>query len=261
MDGTQTVVITAASVGYSSGTFSLSVTDNDGALTGVTPGAANTPANQTLITSLRNGSNSSSALFRIGSAAQVPADLSLNTTTGVLSGNLANSNPTGNYLIVIERYNSLNEVVSQSFTLNLTNSINNYANWILAYPLATPSSATADGDSDGVTNAVENLLGTRPDVFSAGLTKIVASTGILVFEHSQSNSPATDLQSAYEWSIDLQHWNENGASFGGTLVSFSAATLVDLAAPANDQIRVTATATGVVPSRLFARLRVTQTGQ
>ena len=117
------------------------------------------------------------------------------------------------------------------------------------------------GDSDGVTNAVENLLGTRPDVFSAGLTKIVASTGILVFEQSQSNSPATDLQSAYEWSIDLQHWNENGASFGGTLVSFSAATLVDLAAPANDQIRVTATATGVVPSRLFARLRVTQTGQ
>jgi subtilisin-like proprotein convertase family protein len=261
VDGTQTVVITAASVGYSSGTFSLSVTDNDGALTGVTPGAANTPANQTLITSLRNGSNSSSALFRIGSAAQVPAGLSLNTTTGVLSGNLANSNPTGNYLIVIERYNSLNEVVSQSFTLNLTNSINNYANWILAYPLATPSSASADGDSDGVTNAVENLLGTRPDVFSAGLTKIAASTGILVFEHSQSNSPATDLQSAYEWSIDLQHWNENGASFGGTLVSFSAATLVDLAAPANDQIRVTATATGVVPSRLFARLRVTQTGQ
>ena len=72
---------------------------------------------------------------------------------------------------------------------------------------------------------------------------------------------AIDLQPAYEWSTDLQHWADSGASHLGTVVSFNAVTITDLNAPANDQIRVTATATGLIPGKLFARLRVTQTGQ
>lgn len=230
----------------------------DQAAVGVTPAAANTAANQTFVTALRDGSLDHSALFRLGAAAQVPAGLALDPVTGILAGTL--SAAAGNYLIVIERYNTLGEVVSQAFTLTIIPSAaTTYATWIAGYSVGALTGVAQDADGDGIANGIENLLGTRPDLATIGLTQLAANPGILVFQHSRSNIPASDLIAAYEWSADMQTWYLSGQSAAGTTVTFGVVVTTDVEAPANDWVTVTATATGTIPPRLFARLRATQT--
>ncbi|HEY8901216.1 MAG TPA: S8 family serine peptidase [Chthoniobacterales bacterium] len=84
---------------------------------GVTPGAGNTTANATFAANLASGYFSQPALFRLGAASQTPAGLSIDANTGVLGGTIPNA--PGNYAIVVERYNGLNEVVSLSYTLTI----------------------------------------------------------------------------------------------------------------------------------------------
>lgn len=103
-DGPQLVTLTASASSFTSASAIVTVTDNEPSVEGVTPGSANNPANQTFVTALRNGSLNSPALYRVGVGAVIPTGLALNPNTGVLSGTLANSNPPGAYLIVIERY-------------------------------------------------------------------------------------------------------------------------------------------------------------
>jgi hypothetical protein len=88
--------------------------------------------------------------------------------------------------------------------------------------------------------------------------QVSAASGEIIFEHSLSNTPASDLSLAYEWSVDLQQWHNGGTTAGGITVNFSTSLISDVIAPANDVIRVIATATGFTPVKLYARVRVTQ---
>ncbi|MEY3895196.1 MAG: hypothetical protein RLZZ214_715, partial [Verrucomicrobiota bacterium] len=59
---------------------------------------------------------------------------------------------------------------------------NTYANW-----LTTNSPATGfitDSDNDGVANGVENVLGTNPNVYSAGLTDVSATASTATYKHT-----------------------------------------------------------------------------
>jgi hypothetical protein len=257
IDGPHDVTLTATATAFTAGLTVITVTDDE-APAGVTPAAANTAANQSFVTALRDGSLDHPALFRLGAAAQVPAGLALDPLTGVLAGTLAAA--AGDYPIVIERYNPLSEVVSQAFTLTVVPATATpYATWITGYPAGALTGLAQDADGDGIANGIENLLGTRPDLATTGLTQLAASPGILVFQHSRSKTPASDLTAAYEWSTDMQTWHLAGLSAAGTTVTFGVVVTSDLEAPANDWVRVTATATGTIPPRLFARLRATQT--
>jgi subtilisin-like proprotein convertase family protein len=255
-DGTQTAIITATATGYPDATAVLTITDNEPSVEGVTPAAANNTANQVFVSALRNGSLNSPALFRVGVGSTLPAGLTLDTTTGLLSGLLATSNPVGDYLIVIERYNSLGESVSQSFTLTLSaGSGNTFALWMSSYPVGLLNGFQDDPDADGIPNGLENYLGTLPNAMSAGLIRISTTTGVLVFRHSLSNTPATDLSASYEWSTDLSNWRPSGAEESGTTVVITTQTIEDAIAPANDLVEVTATPSGTPKARLFVRLK------
>lgn len=259
-DGPQQVIMTASAGGYSNGTSALTVTDNEPSVEGVTPGGANNAANQVFVTALRNGSLNSPALFRIGVGAVIPTALTLNPNTGVLSGTIAFSNPPGDYPIVIERYNTLGETVSQSYTLTLSAGAgNSYAAWIAGYPGVGASTAVGDDfDHDGLPNGIENILGTAPDISTTGLTQVSTTPTTLVFRHTRSNSTAIDLADSYEWSADLTTWHASAATDSGTTVTIAAATLTNTTAPANDLIEVTATITGTPKPHLFVRLKAVQ---
>ncbi len=258
-DGTQLVTLTASASGYTNGFITLTVTDNEPSIDGITPASANNAINQVFITALRNGSLNSPALFRVGVGSTLPAGLTLDPATGVLSGVLASNNPAGDYLIVIERYNSLGDSVSQSYTLTLgAGTGNTFALWISNFPVGSLNGFKDDPDFDGIPNGLENYLGTSPNQTSPGLTMVSTSGQALVFRHSRSNSPATDLTTTYEWSTDLATWNLSGTQVSGTTVTITTQTIVDSNAPDNDVIEVTATPTGTLKSKLFVRLKSLQ---
>lgn len=259
-DGTQALVVTATASGYTDATSNLQVTDNEPMLTGVTPGNGNSPANLAFIATLRSGGLNLPSLFRFGSGATVPAGLTLDPATGVLSGTIASGNPAGVYEIVVERYNSLGEVVSQSFSLTLSAaSGNTYLAWIATQNIGSMSGLLDDADGDGLANGIENHLGTAAGIPNTGLTQISANASpqSLVFRHSRSNAPASDLAVAYEWSANLTQWHASAATSGGTTVTITTETITDVAAPANDLVEVTATVAGAPGTRIFVRIKAT----
>ncbi len=259
VDGVANVSISAETAGYLPASSSVTVTDNEAPLEGVTPANANSPGNFTFVTSLRSGTLNNPSLFRWAAGVQVPDGLSLSAGTGLISGTIAAHVAAGPYPLTIERYNALNEVVSQSFILTVTApASNSYASWIALYPVNSLNALSADPDGDGVANGIENLFGTSPSVGSQGLNEVSAAPGQLIFEHSRSNTPSTDLALSYEWSSNLQQWHPSGATSSGTTVTFQTTVMVDATAPANDIVRVTATASGSVPGRLYARAKATQ---
>ena len=225
-------------------------------LNGVTPGAANTPLNEAFVTALRSGVLASPALYRLGPGANLPVGLSLDASTGLLAGVISASNPAGDYPIVIERFNTLGEVVTQSFTLTVTSPPPlTFSTWIGGYNVGAATSRDGDFDADGLGNALENWLGTRPDLASAGLVPISATATTFTFRHTRSNEPASDLIARYEWSTDLANWHLSGASNGlGHTVEIGATVVQNLAAPENDLIEVVATITQGTSRTIFVRL-------
>ena len=250
-DGSQSVAITATAQGYDDGTTNITVTDNEAPLEGVTPGAGNTAANLDFVNALRNGLLNVPALFRLGSGANVPVGLNLDVNTGVLSGTIDPTNPAGDYQIIIERYNSLSEVVTESFVLALAAG-GAFSDWISGYSVGSENGIADDTDFDRLPHGIENLLGTSPDTFSEGLTDLNAGANTLTFRHTLSNSPASDLTLAYRWSKDLNSWHASGDTSDGTTVTFVQSVIDDNDAPQNDVVEVTATVTGDGP--LFVRL-------
>ena len=235
-----------------------SLTLNSPSLQGVTPAAANTPENLAFITRLRNGSPPISSLFRIGTGTTIPTGLKLDPVTGFLSGILAPSNPAGNYPIIIERYNTVGESVTQSYTLTLAGGMGGtYASWIAGFPTAgTLTGAADDPDSDGIPNGIEHYLGTSPTAPSPGLTQVSSPSGNLVIRHSRTNTLASDVTAVYQWSADLVTWYPTATISNGTLVTISSTVITDTTAPDQDLVEVTATANGLPLQRLFIRLKV-----
>ena len=226
-------------------------------LEGVTPAAANSVTNQFFVTALRNGELDSPSLFRTGAGATIPTGLSLDIDTGTLSGTLAESNLAGNYPIIIERYNSIGEVVSQSYTLTLSGGAGNtYSNWLTNYSLGGLTALNDDPDHDGKPNGIENIFGTAPNAATTGLTQVSTTASALIFRHSRSNTPASDLTTSYEWSNDLVTWQNSAVNHNGTTVTIATAIITDTNAPANDLVEVTAAVSGSAASKIFVRLKV-----
>jgi hypothetical protein len=100
---------------------------------------------------------------------------------------------------------------------------------------------------------VENFFGTNPGTFTRGLAAGIRSGNTFTFTHPQNASPASDLSASYRWSTDLAVFHLGAQTSGGTTVNFT----TEADTPSPGFTRVTATATGTIPDRLFVDVRVT----
>ena len=241
-DGPQTTVISASTGGYATGNFVVTVTDNEPSLNGITPGTGNTPANAAYVADLRSGALNAPALFRFGAASQTPTGLLIDPATGIVSG-IPNA-AAGSYLLVIERYNTLGEVVSQSFTLNLSGA-SGYNGWIGGFEGLPLTGKNDDPDGDGMANVVEYHLGALAGTSDAAAAlPVFAKNGTTLTLTWWRLKSATDTSGVAEWSDALGTWSDGGIS---TAVIGDTAT--------REQVRATLTVAPGAP-RIFLRLRV-----
>ncbi len=148
-----------------------------------------------------------------------------------------------------------NTVVLNNYTAAASNT---YASWIGGFGVGGQTGANQDFDNDNLSNSVENVLGSNPSVYSAGLTQISATASSVKFRHNQSNTIATDVTGSYQWSPDLVNWAASGVSIGATTATIGHVTITDVNAPANDLIEVTVTVTTGPATKLFGRLVATK---
>ncbi len=147
--------------------------------------------------------------------------------------------------------------ISSPTTWSFTTAPLTFSSWISnpAFGLALADrDLDDDPDGDGIDNGVENFFGTNPGTFTRGLAAGIKNGNTFTFIHPKSATPASDLTASYRWSKDLASFLAGGATDGaGTTVTFT--TQGDTPSPGFTT--VTATATGVLPARLFVDVKVT----
>jgi hypothetical protein len=186
-------------------------TTGSATVAGVTPGEGNTTANITFASNLRAGVFSQPALFRLGEGAQVPPGLSLNATTGVLSG--AVTGPPGVYNVVIERYNGFGETASFTFALTVVAATPSFTSWMAGQTGLTDTTSGGDPDGDGRSNLLEYFQGVNPGM-PDGQTAIAVEQvgGDLVLRYRKSKS-VTGITEQVGWSQDLAGWSPVGVTY------------------------------------------------
>lgn len=129
-----------------------------------------------------------------------------------------------------------------------------FADWIGGFGLAAGEQGIDDDpDGDGIANAIEAWLGTDPGQANELITDLTSDGLSTTFEHSQNETPPSDLSGSYEWSTDLANWYPangiDGPANGSTLVINSLTSASSTMA--------TATASGEMKKR-FIRIIASQ---
>lgn len=170
------------------------------ALTNVSPGAGNSQKNIDFINRVVSQNLIEIPPYRLSEGTILPAGLTLNTTTGRLSGSIGAGAALGDYSIGIERYNKDEEFVVQVFTLRVFAS--SYNQWIGSFPGVAPG-VGGDGDTDGVPNLVEYALDRNPAVAeTSNAYTLGKEEGIISLTYRQSKVPG-DVTLVPEWSTAL----------------------------------------------------------
>ncbi|PXA04643.1 hypothetical protein DDZ13_05580 [Coraliomargarita sinensis] len=130
-----------------------------------------------------------------------------------------------------------------------------FSDWISGYSGLDGQTGLADDpDGDGIANGIENFFGTHPGEFSGGMVSGNVTADSFTFTHPQSGELASDLTATYRWSTDLETFSNDGDSFGGTTVVFTAET----DSPTAGTTSVTATVSGTLVDKLFVDVEVIQ---
>lgn len=83
---------------------------------------------------------------------------------------------------------------------------NSYANWTLDYQLGAESAWEDDPDGDRFSNALEAWFGTHPGQFSHGITNVATNGTVMTFTHPVAASVPDNLQTSFQWSMNLRDW-------------------------------------------------------
>ena len=219
-DGTQETTILASAINFVNAEAILTVTDNEPRLVGVTPALANNPRNKTFVTRLRTNRIVDPPVFRISAATALPAGLSLNANTGLISGTVAPTVAPGAYRVTIELTNLLGDSTSQMIVINVvpTGSFT-FASWTALFRGLSDSSSGGDPEFDLLPNLVEYKLNSLPGSYDepSPITFAKTATEIsLTFTEAKNRD---DVTLAAEWSTNLE--NGSWVTTGLTTVTLS----------------------------------------
>jgi hypothetical protein len=210
-DGPSSVTITATA-GSLNATASVTVTDNEVTLAGVTPGAPNGGDNSVWVQQLRSGALNQPALFRLG--AGNPAWLAIDPATGLLSGTPSASG--GPFTITLERYNTLGEVASQSFQLTISSGATGFGAWIAGYPGLSDATELGDPDNDRVANLAEYFFGSDPSLSDgSNAISVVRTNSTEIHLDYRRSMTATGVAHSVKWKSDLSSadpWSTSNVS-------------------------------------------------
>ena len=231
-DGTQLADISVSADTYTTNSVTVTVTDDEPVIEGVTPVRGNVPLNAAFVASLRDGSLIHTTFYRLGAASNpLPTGLTLNTSTGLISGIVAAGAQTGPYNIVLENYNFLGEVNSISFTLTVTSAAPGLAPMALVTNTGRSVSSSsntsgpsggvaadgsADSDGDGIGDLAEHYLGGNPNVADAEahtpVVETTDTTASIIFV--RSDDAAKTLDGIVEWATTLPDgpWSTAGVT-------------------------------------------------
>lgn len=213
----QTVTITATADPLIAAANTVTITDDDPSLDGVTPGQPNNVPNGEMVHRLWTNDIFTPATFRIAAGSTLPEGLSIDPETGVISGIIAASVLVGNYPVVIERINDYGEVVSQTIVIEVIGAPIGYADWVddFVFPPGADTTPTGDPNHDGVPNAISMVLGGNPatgsDLALLPTIELISNPGegvpagdYIVFTYRRTDlAVAAGLDIAMEYDADL----------------------------------------------------------
>ncbi len=241
-DGPQTITITAAAEGYGSASKTLTVTDASKAGAGVTPTLPNSPENAQFIERLRDGRILAPATFHLAAGSALPDGLTLNSTTGLISGAIAPTAPFADYKVTIERRNLTGALVSQTITIKVTGA--SFAAWISDFNVPDKT-ITGDSDLDELPNLLEYALGSLPNVRDHPAPIALGRDADSIFISYSKSKAATDVALIAEWSPNLAAGSWQNAGIVNTVV---------VNGTTSQSIRSTVTIDATRPAK-FIRLR------
>ena len=134
--------------------------------------------------------------------------------------------------------------------------IQTFSGWINTFPgAASAPGFLQDADNDGIANGIEHVLGSSPSATSSGMYQVSATGTSMKFRHPQTNSLATTVTTAYQWSSDLQNWYASGVTNpAGIRATISESTITNTSAPSLDVIEVTTAVTAGANKKVFTRM-------
>ncbi len=197
-------------------------------------------------------------------AGTLPPGLTLNATTGVLSGTPTTPGVYGGVQVTASNGTAPN--ATQTFSLTVVDTVGHY---LAAAGLSgANASPAADPDGDGLTNLMEyalHLNPTQPDAGSNGVPETQATlrnySGTNYLSIRFTRVPlATDITYIVESSPDLAAWTAVATGAGGAALTGPGVVSDDAAStvPHTVEVRDTVAETVTGGQRRFLRLRVTQ---
>ncbi|QTN32357.1 S8 family serine peptidase [Akkermansiaceae bacterium] len=199
-DGVQRPTITLSATGFLNVSQVITVTDNEPVLIGVTPGFPNNPGNSNFVDRLRNDRFYEAPEYFIAASTPLPAGLSIDRQTGLISGTISPTAALGTYNVIIEIRNVLGGFSSQNIVIEVSDVIfSSYSQWIGQYP-GINQSVTGNSDLDDLPNLVEYVLNSRPDIMERP-SPVVSSleNGAISITYTVSKD-VTDVTLVAEWS-------------------------------------------------------------
>lgn len=213
VDGTRSVLISAESTGLVGDAKTFFVADDEEVTGGVSPSLPNGGVNDIFVSQLRSGVLKNPPTFSLTAESVLPNGLSLDPTTGTISGNVALDAAPGSYPITIQLTNTLGGLTSQTLSLNVSSGLASFTDWIAGF-VVTDSSVTGDPDFDLFPNFLEYAMGTNPALFEVPSPVIFERDGDEIHITYPELKDLPNVVVIAEWSPSMEDgtWSSEGVT-------------------------------------------------